>query len=91
MQKYQKLLVAKCEWCGKSFSGQFSSYEAKVRVGRRFCRNSPCARESCLYITRINRVRNEINNDPEQLDIAIKLFKILDELSKSGIPLTVNQ
>ena len=78
--------IAKCEWCGRSFAGDWSSIDK-----RRFCRNSPCARESSIYITRINRVRNEINNDPEQLDIAIKLFKILDELSKSGIPLTVNE
>ncbi len=76
--------IAKCEWCGRSFAGDWSSIDK-----RRFCRNSPCARESSIYITRINRVRNEINNDPEQIENCKKIFKIFMDNKKKEIVIEV--
>ena len=73
--------IEKCEWCAKSFAEDWSSNDK-----RRFCRNSPCARESSIYITKINRVRNEINNDPEQIENCKKIFKIfMDNMKKEII------
>jgi|TARA_R110002096_G_scaffold423585_1_gene630880 hypothetical protein len=69
--------IEKCEWCARSFAGDWSSIDK-----RRFCRNSPCARESSIYITALNRVRNEINNDPEQIENCKKIFKIFTEFNK---------
>lgn len=76
--------IAKCEWCGRSFAGDWSSIDK-----RRFCRNSPCARESSIYITKINRVRNEINNDPEQIENCKKIFKIFMDNKKKVIVIEV--
>jgi hypothetical protein len=65
-----------CEWCGKSFSEEWGGGYLQSGRPRRFCRNSSCARESCLYITRINKSHNDIYNDPKQVEICRNTFKL---------------